>query len=195
LIEKTYIIILAAGQSKRYGETKLLERFNGRPLLQHALAAAQEACPGRVCLVTGHASEDIVNAARGLADQIVLNGEYRSGIGSSIARGVSHLREVAAAITIMLADQPLVTTAHIGQIIEKWSNDPDAIVATRYSGVDGPPVLFGHRYFAQLCELEGDTGARHVLQEHRDAVRTVEFEPAAIDIDTPDDLEALLSQR
>ena len=56
MIEKTYIIVLAAGQSKRYGETKLLEEYDGRPLLQHALAAGQEACPGRECLVTGHAS-------------------------------------------------------------------------------------------------------------------------------------------
>jgi molybdenum cofactor cytidylyltransferase len=190
-----YALVLAAGLSRRYGSSKLLEELSGTPLLRHALTAAQAVCPGKVVLVTGHDSEDIVNAASGLADQIVLNGEYRSGIGSSIARGVSHLREVAAAITIMLADQPLVTTAHISQIIEKWSNDPDAIVATRYSGVDGPPVLFGCRYFAQLCELEGDTGARHILLEHRDAVRTVEFEPAAIDIDTPDDLKALLSQR
>ena len=101
----------------------------------------------------------------------------------------------AAAVIIMLADQPLVTAAHIGQIIEKWGNDPDAIVATRYSGVDGPPVLFGHSYFAELCELEGDAGARQVLQAHQYAVRTVEFAPAAIDIDTPDDLKALLSQR
>ena len=195
MIEKTYIIVLAAGQSKRYGETKLLEEYDGRPLLQHALAAGQEACPGRVCLVTGHASENIINAASGLADDVVLNREYRSGIGSSIAKSVSHLREEASAVIIMLADQPLVTAAHIGQIIEKWGNDPDAIVATRYSGVDGPPVLFGQSYFAKLCELEGDAGAKHVLRAHANAVRTVAFEPAAIDIDTPDDLRALLSQR
>lgn len=195
MIEKMYIIVLAAGQSKRYGETKLLEAFNGRPLLQHALAAGQATCPGRVCLVTGHASEDIVNAASGLADEIVLNSEYRSGIGSSIAKGVSHLGEENSAVIIMLADQPLVTAAHIGQIIEKWGDDPDAIVATRYSGVNGPPVLFGRSYFAQLSRLEGDTGARQILQAHPDSVRIVAFEQAAIDIDTPDDLKTLLSQR
>ena len=195
MIEKTYIIVLAAGQSKRYGETKLLEAYDGRPLLQHALATGQEACPGRIWLVTGHASENIVGAAAGLADETVLNSEYRSGIGTSIAKGVSHLQEEAAAVIIMLADQPLITAAHIGQIIEKWGNDPDAIVATRYSGVDGPPVLFGQSYFAKLCELEGDAGAKHVLRAHANAVRTVAFEPAAIDIDTPDDLRALLSQR
>lgn len=190
-----YALVLAAGLSRRYGRSKLLEELSGTPLLRHALSAAQAACPGKVVLVTGHASEDMASAASGLADDIVLNREYRSGIGSSIAKSVSHLTEDAAAVIIMLADQPLVTAAHIGQIIEKWGNDPDAIVATRYSGIDGPPVLFGHRYFAELCELGGDAGAKHVLRAHPRAVRTLEFEPAAIDIDTPDDLKALLSQR
>ena len=190
-----YALVLAAGLSRRYGRSKLLEELSGTPLLRHALSAAQAACPGKVVLVTGHASEDIVNAASGLADEIVLNREYRNGIGSSIAKSVSHLTEDAAAVIIMLADQPLVTAAHIGQIIEKWGNDPDAIVATRFSGLDGPPVLFGERYFGELSELTGDAGAKQVLRAHPNAVRTVGFEQAAIDIDTPDDLKALLSQR
>ena len=194
MAQNVFTLILAAGQSQRYGRTKLLELVNGRPMLQHALAVAQEVCPGRVCLVTGHESEDITKASANLANQVVLNDEYASGIGSSIAKGVSHLMEDAAAVIIMLADQPLVTAAHIGQIIEKWGSDPDAIVATRFSGLDGPPVLFGQKYFGQLSELTGDAGAKHVLRAHPNAVRTVGFEPAAIDIDTPSDLEALLSQ-
>ncbi len=189
-----YALVLAAGLSRRYGRSKLLEELSGTPLLRHALTAAQAACPGKVVLVTGHDSEDMASAASGLADAVVLNGAYRTGIGSSIARGVSHLMEDAAAVIIMLADQPLVTAAHIGEIIEKWGSDPDAIIATRFSGLDGPPVLFGQKYFGQLSELTGDAGAKHVLRAHPNAVRTVRFEPAAIDIDTPSDLEALLSQ-
>jgi molybdenum cofactor cytidylyltransferase len=187
-----YAVVLAAGQSRRYGSSKLLDELHGTPLLRHALAAAQEACPGNVVLVTGHASESITASAAGLADQVVLNAEHRSGIGSSIAKGVSHLFGEAAAVIIILADQPLITAAHIGEIVQKWGSDPDAIVATRFSGTEGPPVLFGQRYFGQLSKLAGDAGAKHVLQSHPSAVRTVEFEPAAIDIDKPSDLEALL---
>lgn len=189
-----HALVLAAGQSQRYGSSKLLHELHGMPLLRHALAAAQDACPGRVCLVTGHASEDIADAASGLADQLVLNTEYRTGIGSSIAKGISHLREEAAGVIVILADQPLVTAAHIGGLIGRWDGDPDAIVATRFSGVDGPPVLFGQSHFGQLSELVGDAGAKQVLRSHADVLRTVEFERAAIDIDTPSDLEALLSQ-
>lgn len=190
-----YALVLAAGLSRRYGRSKLLEEFSGTPLLRHALTAAQAACPGRVVLVTGHGSEDMASAASGLADEMVLNEAYRTGIGSSIAKGVSHLFDRATAVIIILADQPLVTAAHIGQIIEKWDGHPDAIVATRFSELDGPPVLFGRNHFDQLAELTGDAGAKQVLRTHPNAVRTVRFEPAAIDIDTPDDLKALLSQR
>lgn len=189
-----FVLVLAAGQSQRFGATKLLEEFGGRPLLQHALAASQEACPGNVCLVTGHASEDLAKAAVGLADQIVLNDDYESGIGSSIARGVSHLINDAAAVIILLADQPLITGAHLKEIMKRWKDDPDTIVATHFSGVDGPPVLFGQRFFGQLSKLEGDTGAKQILRAWPDAVRSIDFEPAAVDIDTAGDLEGLLSQ-
>lgn len=94
----------------------------------------------------------------------------------------------------MLADQPLVTAAHIASIIDRWNGEDDTIVATRFSGVDGPPVLFGRDYFDQLGSLDGDEGAKRVLQSHPRAVRSVIFEQAAVDIDTPGDLAALLSR-
>ena len=194
MTQNIFVLVLAAGQSQRFGATKLLEEFGGRPLLQHALAAGQEACPGRVCLVTGHASEEMAKASVGLADQIVLNDNYESGIGSSIARGVSHLINDAAAVIILLADQPLITGAHLKEIMKRWKDDPDTIVATHFSGVDGPPVLFGQRFFGQLSKLEGDTGAKQILRAWPDAVRSIDFEPAAVDIDTAGDLEGLLSQ-
>jgi molybdenum cofactor cytidylyltransferase len=192
--QNLFVLVLAAGQSQRFGATKLLEEFDGRPLLQHALAVGQEACPGRVCLVTGHASEEMAKASIGLADQIVLNNNYESGIGSSIAIGVSHLINDASAVIILLADQPLVTSSHVKKLVNRWNNDAGAIVATRFSGVDGPPVLFGQSFFDQLSKLEGDAGARQILQAWPDAVRSVDFQPAAVDVDTPGDLEALLSQ-
>lgn len=189
-----YALVLAAGQSKRYGKTKLLADLHGRPLLQHALAAGQKACPGRVCLVTGHEADEINSAASGLADIIVLNSAYESGVGSSIAIGAAACREQADAVIVMLADQPLITAAHISRIIKQWSGGPDEIVATRFSGVDGPPVLFGKGYFDQLEALAGDAGAKSLLLANPAAVRTVSLEQAAIDIDTPRDLAALLSR-
>lgn len=192
--KNTYAIVLAAGQSQRYGETKLLAELHGRPLLQHALAAAQETCPGRVCLVAGHEADRIRDVASSLADLVVVNDAYESGIGSSIARGIAACHGRADAVIVMLADQPLVSGGHLAALLRQWDGQPGSIVATRFSGTDGPPVLFGNGFFDRLERLSGDAGAKSVLRASPAAVTTVAFAQAAVDIDTPTDLDALLNR-
>ena len=189
-----YCVVLAAGESRRYGRTKLLEAYCGKPLLRHALEAAQIACAGRVCLVTGNDADAIRNAAGGLADTVVHNPEFESGIGSSIRSAVDVCSEHADALLIVLADQPLVTAVHLSTLIETWESETSKIVVSAYSETIGPPVLFGRRYFGQLANLSGDSGAKSVLREHGASLRPVNFEPAAIDIDTPEDLQELPTQ-
>jgi CTP:molybdopterin cytidylyltransferase MocA len=40
-------------------------------------------------------------------------------------------------------------------------------------------------------QLKGDTGARKIIQQHRDKVATILFAKGKIDIDTNEDYEAL----
>ena len=189
-----HAIILAAGQAKRFGRAKLLAELHGVPLLHHALNAARDVCGHNTWLVTGHSAEKIEDTARGLAGHLVHNPEYAKGIGSSIACGATACSERADAIVIMLADQPLVSRSHLASLVSTWTGDADAIIATEFAGVLGPPVLFGRDYFAELCELRGDSGARQILETHTDAVTSVRFAPAAVDIDTPEDLERLVKR-
>lgn len=187
-----HAIILAAGQAQRFGGAKLLAPFNGAPLLHRALDAARNACSEHTWLVTGHASKDIADAANGCVEHIVHNSEYAQGIGSSIACGAKACSEFADAIVVMLADQPLVSRSHISDLISGWTGESGAIVATEFSGILGPPVLFDRDYFEALRALRGDAGAKQVLDAHAAAVTSVRFDPAAIDIDTPADLERLV---
>ena len=91
----------------------------------------------------------------------------------------------------MLADQPLVTSTHLSELVKRWTGTPNENIASRFSGVSGPPVLFASALFDQLEDLHGDIGAREILRRSSSMLRTVEFAAAAIDIDTPEDLEAL----
>ena len=191
MTRKVCIVMLAAGRSERFGTAKLLAEYRGKPLLQHALSAAQDACPGDVCLVVGHNAHEVADSAVGLADHVITNEDFATGIGSSIACGVRACREHADAILIMLADQPLVSSTHLAELVNRWTGNPNEIIASRFSGVSGPPVLFASALFDQLEDLHGDIGAREILRRSSSMLRTVEFAAAAIDIDTPEDLEAL----
>ena len=189
--EKVCIVMLAAGRSERFGAAKLLAKYRGKPLLHHALSAAQGACPGKVCLVVGHNAHEVGDSAAGLADRVITNDRYATGIGSSIACGVRACREQSDAILIMLADQPLVSSSHLVELVNRWAGKQNEIIASRFSGISGPPVLFASALFDQLEDLRGDVGAREILHRSSSILRTVEFEDASIDIDTPEDLEAL----
>ena len=189
-----YCVVLAAGESRRYGRTKLLEAYRGEPLLRHALKAGQHACPNRVCLVTGNDKDAIENAAGGLADIVVHNPAFKTGISSSIRTGVNACIEQADAVLIVLADQPLVTAGHLSSLIETWRSETSKIVVSAYCETMGPPVVFARRYFEEIAEISGDSGAKSVLQKHGASVLSVRCEPAAVDIDTPADLENLSTQ-
>ena len=184
-----FAVVLAAGRSTRFDGAKLTQDLGGKPLLQHSLAAARTAFPGRVVLVAGHDPETIIESSGGLADVVAINPDYSEGQGSSIAVGVSACRDDAAAIVVMLADQPLITSAVLDQLVEGWTGDGNHIVVSDYGDSMGPPVLFGAAAFDQLCTLGGDHGAKKVIQSGQFDVATIAVGSLGFDVDTPKDLE------
>lgn len=177
--------------SRRFGQTKLVQYLQGKPLLQHVLVAARAACRGKVTLVVGHDAAAVIAASGNLSNSCIVNHDYELGIGTSISAGVRACRDSADAILIVLADQPLVTEAHLSKLIDTWTGAAGEIVASSMGEVVGPPILFPTNAFDALCDLSGDTGAKSVLSSGEFAVTFVEFPPALKDVDTPEDLQDL----
>jgi molybdenum cofactor cytidylyltransferase len=186
-----YACVLAAGKSSRFGATKLVQPFRGKPLVQHALIAAQGACEGRVLLVVGHDQDSVVEASAGLFDELVVNNEFDFGIGTSISASARACQEDADAVLVILADQPLITEAHIRNLIDTWSGAENEIVSTSFGGISGPPILFPRDAFPALSELRGDSGAKSLLSNDEFVVSSVDFPPAGFDIDSPEDLKLI----
>ena len=92
---------------------------------------------------------------------------------------------------LLLGDQPLVTAAHLANLIDCWSGSDNEIIATAYTDGKGPPVLFPGALLDDLAALNGDTGARQLISDPRFTTRFVDFAPAGSDIDCPADLERL----
>jgi molybdenum cofactor cytidylyltransferase len=186
-----FIAVLAAGGSNRFGRSKQLEDFEGRPLVRRAAGLARAVCGERNVVVVGHESTTVVAAAGNAPRYLVVNERYEEGLGGSIALAAKSLSHVADAVLLLFVDQPLITARHLRALIDAWSGADSEIVATAFSGTVGPPVLFPRGTFEALGKLSGDKGAKSVLEDPQFELRTIPFEDAAVDIDTPADLENL----
>lgn len=186
-----YAIVLAAGRSVRFGATKQIVELDGVPLLRRALDAAAEVCGDRVITVLGHDDARVFRSMQTNSGFLFVNDAYDSGMGSSIASAARLCPLEADALLLLLADQVLVTPGHLQALLQRWSGAPAEIVATAFEDTQGPPVLLPRETFDDLCQLNGDSGARALFQDARFRLKTVRFEDAAVDIDTRSDLAAL----
>lgn len=190
--ERVYAIVLAAGSASRFGSSKQLAEWNGNALVRQAIELAGSCCASRSLLVTGHEWQAVQAACKPLNGCFLVNDRYADGIGSSLALAVRSICHTATAILVLLADQPLITSRHLKQLIDTWSGDAGEIVASAYAGTTGVPALFASGSFDKLCALKGDQGARSLLQDPQFDVREVAFADAATDIDSAADLARLV---
>ena len=188
---RCFAVVLAAGRSRRFGANKQLQVLNGQPLVRHAAALARAVCGKNTLLIVGHEWRRVVAAADQQCQFVAINEDYGDGIGTSIAVAAKSLAHTADCMLILLADQPLISEDHLNALLSAWSGDDQEIVATAFAGTQGPPVLMPRAAFSELAMLEGDTGARKLLENPDFQLTTVWFDPAAIDIDSPDDLDRL----
>jgi molybdenum cofactor cytidylyltransferase len=186
-------LVLAAGQSRRMGgPNKLLARFNGNPLVRRIAEEALASKADPVILVTGHKAEAISAAVSGLDLTIVHNPDYAEGLATSLRTGLAAMPGDAAGVLVLLADMPNVTRAVIDRLIDAFrSKSGPSIVLPTYGGKRGNPVLWSRAFLPELLQVTGDTGARHILARHEEAVERVEIGAAAnVDVDTPEALAA-----
>ncbi|WP_051663375.1 nucleotidyltransferase family protein [Alicyclobacillus macrosporangiidus] len=188
-------IVLAAGASSRMGQPKQLLRLGGRPLVRIAAQTAVQGGVSPVVVVTGSQHAEVSSALSGLPVSVVHNPDYLCGMASSLRLGVAALPAGTEAAMILLGDQPLLPPSLVRALAEAfwaaWSAGslPLPIVRPRYDGTPGHPVLFPADLFQELMQIEGDQGARGVLQRHPARVHWVDAENPlwALDADTPAD--------
>ena len=194
------VILLAAGASSRMGGVdKLLREVDGEALLRRSANVAIRSKAGAVHVVLppGHALRQ--QSLDGLAVRVIEAADWREGMAESIRAGLGAVASDCKAVIIALADMPEVTAGDIDELIGAF--DPAAgreiCRAVTADGVPGHPVLFGRGFFGALMKLDGDRGARDVLDGAADLVVDVVTHGASavIDLDTPEDWEIWRSGR
>jgi molybdenum cofactor cytidylyltransferase len=181
--------VLAAGRSSRMeGPNKLVSLFDGVPLVRRSVMRVVQSTASGVTLVCGHQREKITAAVSGLEIRIRNNPDFASGLASSLQAAVLDVPKKAGGLLIVLADMPGITTADIDLLISKFrESGGESIVRATHNGKRGNPVVLPRAMFADVLRLEGDTGARHLVERSSLPVIDVEIgASASLDVDTRD---------
>lgn len=191
-------LVLAAGRSRRMGGVnKLLAEIHGQPMVKWVVDAALASQARPVLVVTGHERERLGAVLHGDAARLVHNPDYASGLASSLRSGILALPESCKGVIVLLADMPLIGSAHIDHILRAFAPSRGrSIVVPQHEGVRGNPVLWARLFFSEIVALQGDEGARRLLRQHPEAVFDLAMGDAAVltDIDTMESLAALRRQ-
>ncbi len=192
-------VVLAAGESRRMGErNKLLVEIDGKPVVRHVVDILLESGLACVTVVTGHEAERIRSALEGCPVAFVENADHAGGLSTSLKAGLAALAPACGAALVCLGDMPAVTAPTVRALVDAWARAGSrAIVVPTWQGRRGHPVLWDREFFQAMNEVAGDTGARHLMGEFRDFVIEVAAgdEAVLLDIDTPEDLQALDRRR
>ena len=183
-------IILASGESRRFGENKLFYKINGKMLIEYTIENARNSLLYEKIIVFNPAVNYSVLNLNGF--KIAINYDYKNGMSTSIGAGLRKVENNIDGVMILLGDSPLIDQNIINRMINIYSQNDAGIVSAYNSGIPVNPAIFSSKYFNDLLNLKGDVGGRFILRNHPEDIIRVEIDNnALLDVDTKEDLKKI----
>jgi len=167
LLMTTFGLLLAAGEGSRAGGPKALRvGDDGTTWLERAIRVLFDGGCVEVFVVAGHSADQVARIARDAGAESVVASDWGEGLSASLRAGLRALLSANAETAVVhLVDLPDVGAAVVERLVE-WAA-PDSLARAGYAGRPGHPVLIGREHWAEIAErVDGDTGAKHYLDEH-----------------------------
>ena len=180
-------ILLAAGNSKRYGnKNKLVEKFKDKHLIQHIRDTLLKVFdPSELLVILGHDSKIIRDLIDNKDIRIIINKKYKNGIGTSISLAIQHLEINIQGAMIIPADMPLISAEDLIKLEKEFIvHNCEKVVLPKYKYKIGNPVILPKSYFAILKNLKEDFGAKSQIKEN-DIVKVDCNIGTVFDVDSP----------
>jgi molybdenum cofactor cytidylyltransferase len=188
-------IVLAAGESTRYGKAKQLLDWKGEPFVRAVAKTALRGGLSPVLIVTGAHAEDVESAVNDLDVIVIRNEQWKTGQASSIRAAIEMLSRSSntGGAIFLLSDQPQLTTSILRALREKHADALDPVIAPMVMDRRANPVLFDRVTFPDLLTLEGDVGGRAIFHKHRVEYLPWHDDRLLLDVDTPEMYQRLIS--
>lgn len=186
-------LLLAGGRGRRFGADKLMHPLpGGEPIAVASLRRLAQSGVDRCAVLVPPRRPVLTRVLEASGAMVCVCDEAPQGMGRTLACGI-RATHGAAGWVVALADMPFVKTATITRVVQSLRAG-GAIVVPRYRGRRGHPVGFAARFESELAALEGDIGARDLLQAHGNHIQWLDIDDAGVlqDVDTPEDLAAAL---
>ena len=177
-------VVLAAGQSKRMGQTKQLLPWGDTTVLGQVLRNVKKSAIHDILVISGHEAEKIEAIATAEGISTIHNPRYEFGeMLSSLQTAVTHLPPHIDAVLVILADQPQVTPSIIDQLLSAYWQGQNKLVAPVFNGQRGNPVLIDRMHFAELLDLPVGAAPRDLLKRYPVQHVPVEMDAVLKDLD------------
>lgn len=187
-------IILAAGESKRMGQPKMLLKWGNSTVLEHVISVFANAGVEDIVVVTGAARDEVEKIvavaqtscpARSVFNEGFVEGEMLS----SIQCGLRDLAEKdSSAALIALGDQPQVREGSVWRVCEMFKETGNPLVVPSYHMRRGHPWLVDESLWGEMLAMRAPQTPRDFLNARADQIRYVEVDDEGIlaDLDTPE---------
>jgi molybdenum cofactor cytidylyltransferase len=191
LRSRTAAVVLAAGESSRFGSPKQLAHWQEKTFIERVVDAALASQAEPVVAVLGAEVEQSRAMLKDRAVNVVVNQNWAEGQSTSMKAGLAKLPQNVSSAIFLLVDQPLMTPDIIDGLIARYRQTLAPLVWPEFEGKRGNPVLFDRRLFAELNQISGDTGGRPVLLAHQHEAERVAVTNRAVlqDFDRSEELK------
>lgn len=189
-----YGIILAAGEGKRMGKTKLTLPLGDKQLIELVLQAVKLTPLDKYFLVVRPEDKEMIKTGEKWGAEVVLNSEYRSGMSSSIKKALNQISSGGLeGFFVILGDQPFINPSLLDKMLRVFTPDKKEMIVPFYKDRPGNPVFFDGYWKNELMKISGDLGGRVLIKAHPERIKRFKIADESIlfDVDREEDYQKI----